>query len=160
MRTSLVARAPRETFLEKLRALNDHVIATRDALIDLMPSAPTDEAAWLDTMSSPEVAAEIGKLLLLATKNASWANMTADRVLSILDAKLPATAASEVGAAVVAGQVEVEISCSCGQCHPCALRRDVGDEKARARIAEELSPGEQRTGRSRLVNRSGRPLSS
>ena len=142
MRT-VIANRGTATFEENLKKAIDVANAQRESLIDLMPSAPTTEDEWLATMTSPETQADLGYLLMLASKNATWINAIIAKIVSTISAAAPNSLAA-VQAAAVVGQVRAEMSCTCGQCDTCLVRAKIGDEKTRDDLTKALSPKPER----------------
>ena len=127
------------TFDETLDAAIEAADALRDALINLMPSAPETESERLVTMTGRDLHEKLGYLLMLSSKNATWVNMTVTGIVQYVAANSPRSIA-EVQSAAVAGQVRAEVSCTCGQCDTCQVRAKFGDEKTRGNLTEALTP--------------------
>jgi hypothetical protein len=149
--TTFVSAEQSEDFLSRLRAINEHAEAMRDDLIDLMPNAPKDETEWRAMMANPETLKELGALFMLLPKNASWVPSIATFILMAISEKATAEEMAAAQESFLAGQVRVEMSCTCGQCPACATRKELGDEKAAESIAAGLRPKSEKPARRLII---------
>ena len=152
MRT-ILANKDVGTFDETLDAAIEAADALRDALINLMPSAPETESERLATMTGRDLHEKLGYLLMLSSKNATWVNMTVTGIVQYVATNSPQSIA-EVQSAAVAGQVRAEMSCTCGQCDTCQVRARFGDEETRKNLTAALTPNAP----SRIVGPNGQQL--
>lgn len=150
---NVVTNKNTSTFDEALSAAIEAADALRDALIDLMPSAPETEAEWLNKMTEPGIQEKLGYLLMLSSKNATWVNAALTGIVQAIAANSPQSIAG-VQSAAVAGQVRAELSCTCGQCDTCQVRARFGDEETRKNLTAALTPKTP----SRIVGPNGQTL--
>lgn len=145
---------PDPAFVEALRVAKEAAVALRDALIALTPAAPQEPAEWIATMTSTPVAEDLGALQLLTGKNAGMAQSIVAAIGQAVGANAPGSV-DDVATCFTTGQVDVEMTCPCGQCPPCAIRAKVGDAEARRQITEALRP---KKATSRIVGANGRAI--
>ncbi len=130
---------PDPAFAEALVRALEAAVALRDALIALTPAAPQEPAEWIATMTSTPVAEDLGALQLLTGKNAGLAQSIVAAIGQAVGANAPGSV-DDVAACFTTGQVDIEMSCPCGQCPPCVVRAKVGDAEARRQITEAMRP--------------------
>ena len=165
MRPSIAASAPR-SFVDIMTEADDKARELRDLLLELMAAPPGDEAAWLALMTEPGTAKGLGRLLIATSKNSAWITEITRAIGDQITTSAPAETARFLES-FVAGEVEAEMACPCGECVPCTLRKtaaerfgEQGDEAARAELVRQYSApiGGQGRRRSGLVGPDGQPL--
>lgn len=147
---------PDPDFLETLQECADEALALRDKIATLMHQAPKDPAAWFGTFTDPAVCKGLGALMMTTGKSAAWVNQAVTQAVGVLNTALPAES-STVTEHFVQGQVDAEVSCTCGDCVPCAFRNENGIQATRDHLTAQLRP-ETKKQHSRLVDPRGRPL--
>ncbi len=156
MRPAIATQAPR-SFVDVLKDADQHALDLRDLLLELMGSPPGDEKAWIELMTEPGTAKALGRLLILTSKNAAWIMETTRAIGDTITQIFPAGTGPFLQA-FVAGEVEAEMACTCGECVPCGLKRERGDEEARAELVRQNSPTGTRRRSAGLVDPRGQPL--
>ncbi len=153
MKNPMLNQTPR-AFVDVLKEAEEKTTELRDLLLELMASPPDEESAFLRVMTEPGTAKGIGHLLIVTSKNAAWITESAKAIGDTI-AKLVPGGVQPFIESFVAGEVEAEMACPCGDCVPCALRKEMGEERARADLTRQYGAPQKR---SRLVGADGRPL--
>lgn len=154
MRSPIAAQTPR-AFVDVLKDADEKATELRDLLLELMASPPDEEAEFLAVMTEAGTAKGLGHFLITTSKNGAWITESAKAIGDLIAKLVPAGVPAFLDA-FVAGEVEAEMACPCGDCVPCAMRKEMGEERARAELTRQY--GAPQTKRSRLVGPDGRPL--
>jgi len=157
VRKSIVSPPQPRAFVDILKEANDKAAELRGLLLELMNSPPSDEAAWLDAMTDAATPKGLGHLMILGAKNNAWIMETAKQIGDMIGKLTPAYVPAFL-ASFEAGEVEAEMACPCGECVPCAMRREQGEEKARHHLAQQFYTRKKQRRGAGLFGPDGRPL--
>jgi hypothetical protein len=120
-------------FVAALRDVVEKQEGLRDAILTLMRAVPSVPARWLETMTDPRTANALGRVELLAAKNAGWTQAAINLIADTLRQADPG-ALERFLFDFVEGKTSAEMDCACGACNACQARQVLGDAQARDQI--------------------------